>query len=88
MVNTVFNDSTTGLPMMTFHWEEGIKGSYLLWPIFCGISVSIFTWIMVYLDSDIPGVHPPSPSISFSSSQERFVFILFIFVLNIWNKFF
>lgn len=79
-MNTVFNDTTTGLPMMTFHWEEGIKGSYLLWPIFCGISVSIFTWIMVYLDSDIPGIKPPSPQISFSPSKERWDG-LFIYII-------
>lgn len=34
---------------------------YVLWPICCGIAVSIFTWAMVYFDSDVPGISPPSP---------------------------
>ncbi|KAJ8942039.1 hypothetical protein NQ318_002793 [Aromia moschata] len=30
-------------------------------PAVCGVLSSYFTWIMVYLDSNVPGISPPSP---------------------------
>jgi hypothetical protein len=58
----------SGKKMMSYRWESGVLGEKLLVPLLCGISITIFTWLIVYLDSDVPGVNPPTP---FSPSQER-----------------
>jgi len=33
----------------------------LMWPVINGLTVIIFSWIIMYFDSKIPGVYPPSP---------------------------
>ncbi|XP_037953073.1 uncharacterized protein LOC119683461 [Teleopsis dalmanni] len=38
-----------------------------LFPLFCGLVFGIFSFIMVYIDSNIPGVCPPIP---FKSNSE------------------
>lgn len=30
-------------------------------PAFCGLFVSVFTMLIVYLDSEVPGLSPPVP---------------------------
>jgi hypothetical protein len=60
--------NASGKKMMSYRWESGVLGEKLLVPLLCGISITIFTWLIVYLDSDVPGVNPPTP---FSPSQER-----------------
>lgn len=50
-----------GNEMFTYTWKTAVKYSYIWVPAFCGILSTYFTWIMVYLDSNIPGVQPPSP---------------------------
>lgn len=37
------------------------KSSTILLPLFCGLLMTVFTWIMIYLDSSVPGVKPPTP---------------------------
>lgn len=50
-----------GTKMLLYSWKTAVKYSNVWLPILCGILSSYFTWIMVYLDSNIPGVQPPSP---------------------------
>lgn len=45
---------------LTWIWLASNFG-HLMWPAVCGILVTAFTWAMVYLDSDVPGISPPSP---------------------------
>lgn len=50
-----------GTEMLLYSWKTAVRYSNIWLPILCGIMSSYFTWIMVYLDSNVPGVHPPSP---------------------------
>ncbi|XP_058066944.1 uncharacterized protein LOC131216464 [Anopheles bellator] len=43
--------------------------AYVLSALAFGLLVSSFTWYVVYLDSSIPGVNPPTP---FSASKKRY----------------
>uniref|UniRef100_A0A2M4AMM8 Uncharacterized protein n=1 Tax=Anopheles triannulatus TaxID=58253 RepID=A0A2M4AMM8_9DIPT len=43
--------------------------AYVLYAIAFGLLVSAFTWYVIYLDSSIPGVNPPTP---FSASKNRY----------------
>lgn len=45
---------------LTWIWLATNFG-HLMWPAVWGILVTVFTWAMVYLDSDVPGINPPSP---------------------------
>ncbi|EFA08599.2 ADP-ribosylation factor-like protein 6-interacting protein 6 [Tribolium castaneum] len=42
-------------------WRNVVKFSGVWLPAVCGVLTTYFTWLMVYLDSDVPGVQPPSP---------------------------
>ncbi|KRT86333.1 hypothetical protein AMK59_3000 [Oryctes borbonicus] len=42
-------------------WVHSIKYSKYWLPALCGLLTTYFTWLLVYLDSDVPGVQPPSP---------------------------
>nr|XP_023023923.1 uncharacterized protein LOC111512064 [Leptinotarsa decemlineata]XP_023023924.1 uncharacterized protein LOC111512064 [Leptinotarsa decemlineata] len=50
-----------GNEMLMYSWKTAVRYSNLWLPALCGFLSSYFTWIMVYLDSNIPGVQPPSP---------------------------
>lgn len=50
-----------GEVMFRHGWKTAVKYSRFWLPVLCGCLTTAFTWIMVYLDSDIPGVQPPSP---------------------------
>lgn len=50
-----------GQLMFTNTWETAIRFSKFWFPLLCGFLVTYFTWMCVYLDSNIPGVNPPSP---------------------------
>ncbi|XP_050091658.1 uncharacterized protein LOC126575150 [Anopheles aquasalis] len=43
--------------------------AYVLYALGFGLLVSAFTWYVIYLDSSIPGVNPPTP---FSASKNRY----------------
>ncbi|XP_052860749.1 uncharacterized protein LOC128267842 [Anopheles cruzii] len=43
--------------------------AYVLSAVAFGLLVSSFTWYVIYLDSSIPGVNPPTP---FSASKKRY----------------
>uniref|UniRef100_A0A6P7FMX6 ADP-ribosylation factor-like protein 6-interacting protein 6 n=1 Tax=Diabrotica virgifera virgifera TaxID=50390 RepID=A0A6P7FMX6_DIAVI len=53
--------SEDGQEMFTTTWKHAAKYSNIWLPIVCGVLSSYFTWMMVYLDSNEPGVQPPSP---------------------------
>ncbi|XP_050309570.1 ADP-ribosylation factor-like protein 6-interacting protein 6 [Anthonomus grandis grandis] len=42
-------------------WDALESYSSIWFPLFCGLMISYFTWMCVYLDSNVPGVSPPSP---------------------------
>ncbi|KAK9752792.1 hemopoietic lineage transmembrane helix [Popillia japonica] len=42
-------------------WIDSLKYSKYWLPVLCGLISTYFTWLVVYLDSDVPGVQPPSP---------------------------
>lgn len=41
---------------------------WLMRAAICGLIVTGFTWLIIYKDSSIPGINPPSP---FSPSKQR-----------------
>ncbi|XP_067627155.1 uncharacterized protein [Eurosta solidaginis] len=45
----------------SIRWAQDQRLYSKLSPLLCGIAVAIFSFMLVYLDSDIPGVSPPSP---------------------------
>ncbi|KAL3273244.1 hypothetical protein HHI36_014698 [Cryptolaemus montrouzieri] len=59
---------TDGDVMLTYVWKNSVKYSQFWLPLLCGILVTYFTWLMVYLDSKEPGIQPPSP---FSPKKNR-----------------
>ncbi|XP_022906557.2 ADP-ribosylation factor-like protein 6-interacting protein 6 [Onthophagus taurus] len=62
------NVTENGEAMIRYFWRESIKYSSIWLPILCGLLTTYFTGIIVFLDSDVPGVQPPSP---FSPSKYR-----------------
>lgn len=50
-----------GEAMLHFARVTVMKSSPILIPALCGFMMTIFTWFMMYLDSSVPGVKPPTP---------------------------
>jgi hypothetical protein len=46
--------------------------SWLLCPVLAGLGMTFLTWYMIYTDSCIPGVKPPTP---FSPTKNRYVYL-------------
>jgi hypothetical protein len=44
--------------------------SWLLCPVLAGLGMTVLTWYVIYTDSFIPGVKPPTP---FSPNKNRYV---------------
>ncbi|XP_073848508.1 uncharacterized protein isoform X1 [Musca autumnalis] len=42
-------------------WANDHELLHILQPLVCGLLVAIFGYSLVYLDSNVPGVSPPSP---------------------------
>ncbi|GLV32975.1 uncharacterized protein CBL_08963 [Carabus blaptoides fortunei] len=38
-----------------------LRSHHILFPVLCGLLMTSFTWLMMYLDSSVPGVQPPTP---------------------------
>lgn len=45
--------------------------SGLISPVFIGCLVTVFSWMMIYLDSERPGINPPTPQ--FSPTKVKYV---------------
>jgi hypothetical protein len=43
---------------------------WLLLPVIAGLGMTVLTWYMIYVDSCIPGIKPPTP---FSPTKNRWV---------------
>ncbi|ETN58055.1 hypothetical protein AND_010370 [Anopheles darlingi] len=61
-------------PAMTTWTMESVvpraeQTAHVLYALAFGLLVSAFTWYVIYLDSSIPGVNPPTP---FSASKNRY----------------
>ncbi|XP_060522966.1 uncharacterized protein LOC132699970 [Cylas formicarius] len=50
-----------GRVVFTNSWQTVVRYSHFWVPLLCGFLTTYFTWIFVYLDSNVPGVQPPSP---------------------------
>ncbi|XP_065160678.1 ADP-ribosylation factor-like protein 6-interacting protein 6 [Atheta coriaria] len=50
-----------GQLMFKHVYRNSVKYSSYWLPVVCGLLTTYLTWVTVYLDSDVPGVHPPSP---------------------------
>ncbi|XP_049289299.1 uncharacterized protein LOC125767086 [Anopheles funestus] len=70
-----FLDRCTRLKPPTFSWkmehfvQQIATASHALYAVGFGLLLSSFTWYIIYLDSSIPGVNPPTP---FSASKQRY----------------
>ncbi|KAF2895623.1 hypothetical protein ILUMI_10553 [Ignelater luminosus] len=53
--------TSDGEVMLKYAWTTVVKYSRFWFPVLCGALATWFTWLMVYLDSEVPGVQPPSP---------------------------
>lgn len=42
-------------------WANDYEVANILQPTVCGVLVAIFGYSLVYLDSNVPGEHPPTP---------------------------
>lgn len=42
-------------------WATEHNVDSIIQPLLCGLAVGIFGYTLVYLDSNIPGISPPSP---------------------------
>ncbi|TMW41826.1 hypothetical protein DOY81_013096 [Sarcophaga bullata] len=42
-------------------WAYKHNVNNIIQPLLCGLSIAIFGYALVYLDSNIPGISPPSP---------------------------
>lgn len=58
--------------MFRHGWKTVVRYSRFWLPALCGFLTTAFTWVMVYLDSDMPGVQPPSP---LSPSKYKYVLV-------------
>lgn len=44
----------------SLEWTQN-NYAHLIQPAFYGVLVSFFTMMIIYFDSDVPGVNPPTP---------------------------
>lgn len=42
-------------------WANANNVSSIVQPLLCGLAIAIFGYALVYLDSNVPGISPPSP---------------------------
>ncbi|XP_036333202.1 ADP-ribosylation factor-like protein 6-interacting protein 6 [Rhagoletis pomonella] len=42
-------------------WTQEQNLSDTFSPLLCGVAVALFSCMLVYFDSDVPGISPPSP---------------------------
>jgi hypothetical protein len=54
--------------------------SWLLCPVLAGLGMTVLTWYVIYTDSCIPGVKPPTP---FSPTKNRYVCLRRAFLFNV-----
>ncbi|KAF5295153.1 hypothetical protein FQR65_LT10541 [Abscondita terminalis] len=52
---------TDGEVVVRHTWITVLRYSWLWFPILCGGVATWFTGLMVYIDSSVPGIQPPSP---------------------------
>lgn len=52
---------TDGEIVIRHAWVTVLKFSWFWFPIVCGSFATWFTGLMVYIDSSVPGMQPPSP---------------------------
>ncbi|XP_026465454.1 ADP-ribosylation factor-like protein 6-interacting protein 6 [Ctenocephalides felis] len=57
-----------GTSYFTYRWTKETVGEPYLIPFSVSVLVTLFTWVIIYLDSRTPGENPPSP---FAKSKYR-----------------
>lgn len=58
-----------GTSYFTYRWTKETVGEPYLIPFSVSVLVTLFTWVIIYLDSRTPGENPPSP---FAKSKYRY----------------
>lgn len=82
-IGNLLNEACNLLPSTTTASSNWLENNYVGFggPLIGAVSIALFTWMMVYLDCDVPGQYPPTPFSPKKNVSIRFVLTI-IFEIN------